>query len=260
MCASFQLIASYTSHWTWGVRFYEDSRNFSLTLPNGNEESALAKHPADFLLLLSTADEKCVWEIIGTLFWKAFLTLHYRGFESRLGEKTENFFWKIFCSYYLLEVNSRFGRKLLNFLSSLSTGHEKCVWAKESETFFKNFWSHSLLEAGDPSGPLIGRFFFFTYMGKMSIPTAHWRKSGCLNEKRMLLSKSFSHWSIWTGIGVLAESFEYFSDSTHYRRRDAEVVRFSGNFFLLPISQKRGLAPKSKNPYAISGTEMQIGA
>ena len=104
-------------------------------------------------------------------FIKAFLTLHYRGFESRLGEKTENFFWKIFCSYYLLEVNSRFGRKLLNLLSSLANGHEKCVWAKKSETFLSFFCFLFPLEARCLSGPLFGSFFFFTYMGKMSTPS-----------------------------------------------------------------------------------------
>ena len=210
MCASFQLIASYTSHWTWGVRFYEDSRNFFLTLPNGNEESALAKHPADFLLLLSTADEKCVWEKIGTLFWKAFLTLHYRGFESRLGEKTENFFekfsvpttyWRlipglaenfwIFLSSLatghekcvwsqimkILSVTpiwrweKRFEEGFRNYVLTLPNGHEKCVWAKKSETFSSFFCSHFPLEARCLSGPLFGSFFFFTYMGKMSTPS-----------------------------------------------------------------------------------------
>ena len=188
MCASFQLIASYTSHWTWGVRFYEDSRTFSLTLPNGNEESVLAKNPADFLLLLSTADEKCVWEKIGTLFWKAFLTLHYRGFESRLGEKTENFFeifsvpthhWRsIAClaensgdflfSTPLWRWEKRFEEGFRNYVLTLPNGHEKCVWAKKSETFSSFFCSHFPLETRCLSGPLFGKFLFLTYMGKMS--------------------------------------------------------------------------------------------
>ena len=43
--------------------FLRRFQNFFLTLPNGNEESALAKHPADFLFLLSAADEKCGFSI-----------------------------------------------------------------------------------------------------------------------------------------------------------------------------------------------------
>ena len=124
--------------------------------------------------------------------------------------KSISIFWKIFCSYYLLEVNSRFGRKLLNFLSSLATGHEKCVWsqimknlsvtpiwrwekrfeegfrnyvltlpnghekcvwAKKSETFSSFFCSHFPLETRCLSGPLFGKFLFLTYMGKMSTPS-----------------------------------------------------------------------------------------
>ena len=144
MCASFQLIASYTSHWTWGVRFYEDSRNFSLTLPNGNEESALAKHPADFLLLLSTADKKCVWE------------------------KSDNFF-ESFPHTSLPRIWEPF-------------------WRRDGKLFWQFFCSHSLLEARCPSGPLCGKFFFFTYMGEMSTPSlllptggkaAAWTKKGC---------------------------------------------------------------------------------
>lgn len=52
----------------------------------------MGENPADFLFLLSTADEKCGWEKIRALFEKLFLTLHYRGIESRFGEKTESFF------------------------------------------------------------------------------------------------------------------------------------------------------------------------
>ncbi len=73
----------------------------------------MAKNPADFLLLLSTADEKCVWEK-SEHFLKAFLTLYYRGFESRLGEKTENFFEKYFYPplfHYPLEKKRLFERK-----------------------------------------------------------------------------------------------------------------------------------------------------
>ena len=72
------------------MRFYEDSRTFSLTLPNGNEESALAKNPADFLLLLSTADEKCVWGKIGKQI--VCSSLHYRGIENRFGEEIIYFY------------------------------------------------------------------------------------------------------------------------------------------------------------------------
>ena len=146
-------------------------------------------------------------------FLKAFLTLHYRGFESRLGEKTENFFenfsvhthhWRsIAClaensgdflfSTPLWRWEKRFEEGFRNYVLTLPNGHEKCVWAKKSETFSSFFCSHFPLESRFPCGPLFGQFFFSTYMGEMSTPTTHWRKSGCLNEKRMLLSKSFSH-------------------------------------------------------------------
>ena len=72
--------------------------------------------------------------------------------------------------------------------------------------------------------------------------TTHWRKSHCLNEKRMLLSESFSHWSIWTGKGQLAENFEHFSVPTFHQRREGQVVCFSGNFY--PSANK----PKKRIP------------
>ena len=175
--------------------FLRGLRKFFLTLPNGNEESALAKHPGNFFLLLSTADEKCVWEKIGTLFWKAFLTLHYRGFESRLGEKTGNFFWKIFCSYYLLEVNSRFGRKLLNF--SLFTSQR--TWEVRLGEKIGNFFELFLFPfstGGEMPKWSAFRAFFLPHLHVKNVnplsSTTHWRKSGCLNEKVDCYPKLFS--------------------------------------------------------------------
>ncbi|MDY5595002.1 MAG: hypothetical protein SPF59_05025 [Oscillospiraceae bacterium] len=108
-----------------------------------------------------------------------------------MGEKTENFFenfsvhthhWKsIAClaenfgnflpSPPLWSWEKRFEEGFRNYVLTLSNGHEKCVWAKKSETFLSFFCSLFPLEARCPSGPLFGSFFFFTYMGKMSTPS-----------------------------------------------------------------------------------------
>ena len=53
-----------------------------------------------------------------------------------------------------------------NYVLTLPNGHEKCVWAKKSETFSSFFCSHFPLEARCPSGPLFGKFLFLTYIGK----------------------------------------------------------------------------------------------
>ena len=76
------------------MRFYEDSR-FFLTLSNGNEESVLAKNPADFLLLLSTADEKCVFSTIVESFFESF-SLHFTTEDLRAvwAKKRKTFFEK----------------------------------------------------------------------------------------------------------------------------------------------------------------------
>ena len=96
-----------------------------------------------------------------------------------------------------------------------------------------------------PKWSAFRKFFLLHLHGKNVNPlssTTHWRKSHCLNEKRMLLSESFSHWSIWTGKGQLAENFEHFSVPTFHQRREGQVVRFSGNFY--PSANK----PKKRIP------------
>ena len=198
MCASFQLIASYTSHWTWGVRFYEDSRTFSLTLLNGNEESVLAKNPEDFLLPLSTADEKCVWEKESETFLKTFSHTSLPRIWEPFGRKNGKLFWKFFCSHSPLEINCLFSRKLLNFLSSLSTGHEKCVWF-----------------------PIMKNSFRYSYLEMVRVI---W-----LRIPELCSYTSQRTWEMRLGEKI-GNSFQKFLFPTHYWRRDAQVVRFAGNF------------------------------
>lgn len=190
----------------------------------------------------------CGWEmrffnIVENFFENLSLTLHYRGFESRLGEKTQNFFENFSVHTHHWRSIACLAENFWIFLSSLATGHKKCVWSP----IMKNSFRYSYWEMGEAFwrripklcpytsqrtwevrlGEKIGNFFeFFLFPfstggempkwsafrkffllhlhGKNVNPlssTTHWRKSHCLNEKRMLLSESFSHWSIWTGKG-----------------------------------------------------------
>ena len=174
---------------------------------------------------------------------KAFLTLHYRGFESRFGEEMENFFDNFSVHTHHWRSIPGLAESFGIFLSSLATGHEKCVWSP----IMKNSFRYSYLEMGEAFwrripklcpytsqrtwevrlGEKIGNFFEL-----FSVPIFHWsrdahvvRFSGnfsssltwekcqpplfhypleekrLFERKRMLLSKSFSHWSIWTGKG-----------------------------------------------------------
>ena len=145
MCASFQLIVPYTSHWTWGVRFYEDSRTFFLHFLMETRKAFWLNIQRIFSSYSPLRMRSAFGKKSEHFFEKLFLTLHYRGFESRLGEKTENFFWKIFCSYYLLEVNSRFGRKLLNF--PLFTCHR--TWEVRLVPNYENSFRYSYWEMGE---------------------------------------------------------------------------------------------------------------
>ena len=165
-----------------------------LTLPNGNEESVLVKTRRIFCsyspLRMRSAfgkNRKTNCLLLTSLprnwkpFWRRNHIFLWNFCRSRLHGRNVN-------PHYPLEVRGWFEQWIRKFLLTLSNGHEKCVWAKKSVTLFKNSCSHSLLEARCPSGPLFGKFFFLTYMGKMSTPSlplptggkaAAWTKKGC---------------------------------------------------------------------------------
>ena len=208
MCASFQLIVPYTSHWTWGVCFYEDSRNFSLHF------------------LMET--RKAYWRNIQRIFC-SYSPLRMR---SAFGKKSKHFFEKLSSHFTTEDLRAVWAKKRKTFLiifsvhthhwrsiaclaencwfflSSLTTGHEKWVWEKEAETFWKIFLFPLPTGGEMPKWSAFREIFRPHLHGKnvnLLSSTTHWRKSGCLNEKSELLSKSFSHWSIWTRKSQLAE-------------------------------------------------------
>ena len=181
-----------------------------LTLPTGHEECVFTKIPEIFLLHFPMETRKAFWRKIQRIFCSysplrmrsAFgkksehffekLSSHFTTEDLRAvwAKKRKTFFekfsvpttyWRLIpglaenfgnflFSTPLWRWEKRFDEGFRNYRLTLPNGHEKCVWAKKSETLFKNFCSHSLLEARCPSGPLCGKFFFFTYMGEMSTP------------------------------------------------------------------------------------------
>ena len=101
-------------------------------------------------------------------------------------------FWKILSVTPIWRWEKRFEEGFRNYVLTLPNGHEKCVWAKKSETFSSFFCSHFPLEARCPSGPLFGRFFSSLTWGKCQPPLFHYP----LEEKRLFERKK------WTAIQI----------------------------------------------------------
>lgn len=94
-------------------------------------------------------------------------------------------FGNFLFSIPLWRWKKRFEEGFRNYVLTLPNGHEKCVWAKKSETFSSFFCSHFPLEARCPSGPLFGRFFSSLTWGKCQPPLFHYP----LEEKRLFKRK-----------------------------------------------------------------------
>ena len=141
--------------------------SFSLHFTTEDLRAVLAKKWKTFLIIflftLTTGDQLPVWLNTVEFFLSSLTTGHEMCVWSQI--------LKILSVTPIRRWEKRFEEGFRNYVLALPNGHEKCVWAKKSETLFKNFCSHSLLEARCPSGPLFGKFFFLTYMGKMSTPS-----------------------------------------------------------------------------------------
>ena len=158
--------------------FLRRFQNFFLTLPNGNEESVLAKTQ------------------------------------------------RIFCSYSPLRMRSAFGKKSEHFLKSFSshftTEDLRAVWAKKRKTFLKFFLF--TLTTGDqlPVWPKTLEIFFslLLFGDGRSVLT---KDSG-------IISLHFTT-DMRNAFGKKSETFlKNISVPTPHWRRDAQVVRFSGDF------------------------------
>lgn len=154
-------------------------------------------------------------------FLKAFLTLHYRGIESRFGEKTENFFeifsvpthhWRsIVClaensgdflfSTPLWRWEKRFDEEIiyfyeisavLTYLGEMSTPHYSTedgitVWPKTTEIF----WPPPISENGPKIEPFRTNLFFFSLLSHGGGVFAEQTKKAVFSQKnsaRRLLS------------------------------------------------------------------------
>ena len=109
MCASFQLIVPYTSHWTWGMRFYEDYGNFSLHFLMETRK-AFWRKPSGF----SVPTLHCGWEVhLGKKSEHYFeiLSSHFTTEDLRAvwAKKSETF--EFFSLHFPTDMRSAFGRK-----------------------------------------------------------------------------------------------------------------------------------------------------
>lgn len=122
----------------------------------------------NFLFPLTTGEQLPVWPKTLEIFFSLFL---FGDGRSVLKKDSE-----IMSLHFPTDMRSAFGRKnrKLFRVFSVPTFH----WRRDAQVvrFSEDFFPHL---HGENVNPLSS--------------TTHWRKSGCLNEKRMLLSKSFSH-------------------------------------------------------------------
>ena len=130
----FQNFFSYTSQWKRGKRFGEN--------------------PAAFLLLLSTADEKCVWEKIGKQI--VCSSLHYRGIENRFGEEI----------IYFYEISAA-----LAYMGEMSPPTTHWRWEAGLNSESENFSSHFPMDMRSAFWKKNRNLF-----EKVSVPIFHWRR------------------------------------------------------------------------------------
>ena len=150
-----------------------------------------------------------------------------------MGEKTENFFeifsvpthhWRsIAClaensgdflfSTPLWRWEKRFDEEFRNYLLTLltlSNGHEKCVWAKESETFLKKF----------------------------SVPTHYWRRDAQV----VRFSENFSSSLTWEKCQPPLFHYPLEEKRLFERKKDAVIQIF---FSLIYLDRKRSIGRKN---------------